>query len=297
MSAIGTKRTSLVALHMSAFGPKADIAPVLCSEDWIDHPPDSVSRCRELIAVAVSQIDGDPIVGDSLVDPALEITVAHFKKIIALQRAGRRNPMTHGKRGAILTANVLVGRSVRHRSTIGLARHRSYGRAATVDKIEQPMGNRAFCRMSAFEGKADMAIALRNVCLRPKADICPAQTVFTSPQGCPATICSYAPRHGNRSNQALDLEILRARYALYERTGRILKALAPVCAALLSVGAVVALIKIFERDVVFGTIFVTVVLVCALDFLADFFFRQIPPYSLDRHRIDVCNYLQQPLVI
>ena len=27
MSAIGTKRTSLVALHMSAFGDKADIAP------------------------------------------------------------------------------------------------------------------------------------------------------------------------------------------------------------------------------------------------------------------------------
>ena len=46
----------------------------------MDHPPDSVSRCRELIAVAVSQIDGDPIVGDGLVDPALEITVAHLKK-------------------------------------------------------------------------------------------------------------------------------------------------------------------------------------------------------------------------
>jgi hypothetical protein len=27
MSAIGTKRTSLFALHMSAFGGKADIAP------------------------------------------------------------------------------------------------------------------------------------------------------------------------------------------------------------------------------------------------------------------------------
>ena len=67
-----------------------------------------------------------------------------------------------------------------------------------------------------------------------------------------------------------DLEILRARYALYERTGRILKALAPVCAALLSVGAVVALIKIFERDVVFGTIFVTVVLVCVWIFWPTF---------------------------
>jgi hypothetical protein len=73
-----------------------------------------------------------------------------------------------------------------------------------------------------------------------------------------------------------DLEILRARYALYERTGRILKALAPVCAALLSVGAVVALIKIFERDVVFGTIFVTVVLVCVWIFW--------PTFSFDKSR-------------
>ena len=65
------------------------------------------------------------IVGDRLVDPALEITVARFKKIIALQRAGRRNPMTH-ENAEDLTANVLVGRSLRHRSTLGFARHRSY---------------------------------------------------------------------------------------------------------------------------------------------------------------------------
>ena len=102
----------------------------------MDHPPDSVSRCRELIAVAVSQIDGDPIVGDRLVDPALEITVAHFKKIIALQRAGRWNPITH-ENAEDLTANILVGRSVKHRLTIGFARHRCYGRTATVDKIVQ----------------------------------------------------------------------------------------------------------------------------------------------------------------
>ena len=55
---------------MSVFGGKADIAPVLRSEDRIDHPPDSVSHCRELIAVAVSEIDGDPIVGNRFVDPA-----------------------------------------------------------------------------------------------------------------------------------------------------------------------------------------------------------------------------------
>jgi hypothetical protein len=82
------------------------------------------------------------IVGDRLVDPALEITVARFKKIIAVQRAGRRNPMTH-ENAEDLTANVLVGRSLRHRSTLGFARHRSYGRATTMDKIAQPMGNPA----------------------------------------------------------------------------------------------------------------------------------------------------------
>jgi hypothetical protein len=104
----------------------------------MDHPPDSVSRCRELIAVAVSQIDGDPIVGDRLVDPALEITVAHFKKIIALQRAGRRNPMTH-ENAEDLTANILVGRSVKHGSTIGfrspslLWPHGNSGQDCTTD--------------------------------------------------------------------------------------------------------------------------------------------------------------------
>ena len=118
---------------------KADIALVLRSEDRIDHPRDGVSRCRELIAVAVSQIDGDPIVCDRLFDPALEITVAHFKKMIALQRASCRNPMTH-ENAEDLTAHVLVGRSVKHRSTMRFARHRSYGRTATVDKIAQPTG-------------------------------------------------------------------------------------------------------------------------------------------------------------
>src|SRR4029450_9214014 len=111
--------------------PKAHIAPVLRFEERMDHPPDSVSRCRELIAVAVSQINGDPIIGDRLVDPALEITVAHLKKIIALQRAGRRNPMTH-ENAKDLTGYILVGKSVKHKSTIGFVRHGFYGPTATV---------------------------------------------------------------------------------------------------------------------------------------------------------------------
>ena len=132
----GVNRTWLSASHPLL--TQSGHAPVLCFEEWINHLPESIARCRELIAVAVSQIDGDPIVGDCLVDPALEITVAHLEKIIALQRAGRRNPMTH-ENAEDLTAHVLVGRSVRHRSTIRFARHRSYGRRATVDKIAQPL--------------------------------------------------------------------------------------------------------------------------------------------------------------
>jgi hypothetical protein len=108
--------------------------PVLSLEDRIHRPPHSIARFRELIAVAVSQIDGDPVVGDRLVDPALEIAVAHFKKIIALQRAARRNPMSH-ENAEDLTADVHIRKSVMHGSTIGFARHRTYGRTATVDKI------------------------------------------------------------------------------------------------------------------------------------------------------------------
>ena len=81
----------------------------------MNHPSDGISRCRKLIAVAVSQIDGDPIVRDRLVDPALEITVAHIEEIVTLQCAGRRYPMTH-ENAENLTANVLVRKSVRHRS-------------------------------------------------------------------------------------------------------------------------------------------------------------------------------------
>src|SRR6476659_4150322 len=133
--------------------------PILRSEDRIDHLPSSVSRCRELIAIAVSQIDGDPIVGNRLVDPALEITVAHFKKIIALQRAGRKNPVAH-ENAEDLTANVLVGRSVRHRPTIRFARRRSYGRTATVDNIAQPRSNLAFAACPLSETKRTCHFAL-----------------------------------------------------------------------------------------------------------------------------------------
>jgi hypothetical protein len=73
-----------------------------------------------------------------------------------LQRAGRRNPMTH-ENAEDLTANILVGRSVKHRSTIGFARHRSYGRTATVDKIAQPMGNLGFGRGRTATGRIPLS--------------------------------------------------------------------------------------------------------------------------------------------
>jgi hypothetical protein len=69
--------------------------------------------------------------------------------------------MTH-ENAEDLTANIFVGRSVRHRSTIGFARHRSYGRTATVDKIAQPMGNVGFgsgsgCRsLMAIKGRENI---------------------------------------------------------------------------------------------------------------------------------------------
>jgi hypothetical protein len=47
-----------------------------------------------LVAVAVAQIDRDPVVRDRLVYPALEIAVAYIEIIIALKRAARRYPIS-----------------------------------------------------------------------------------------------------------------------------------------------------------------------------------------------------------
>ena len=60
----------------------------------VDHPPHGITRCGELIAVAVAQIDRDPVVRDRLVELALEIAVAYVEKIIALKYAARRYPKT-----------------------------------------------------------------------------------------------------------------------------------------------------------------------------------------------------------
>ena len=90
-------------------------APALRVTRGIDHPSCGIARCGELIAVTVSRIDSDPVVSNSLVDPALEITVAHIEKIVALKRAARRYPVVH-ENTEDLSANVLVGRSIRHAS-------------------------------------------------------------------------------------------------------------------------------------------------------------------------------------
>ena len=79
----------------------------------IDHLPHGITSCRKLIAVAVVPIDRDPIVRDSLVDPALEIAVTYIEKIIALKRAARRYPMAH-ENVEDLAADILIGGSVKH---------------------------------------------------------------------------------------------------------------------------------------------------------------------------------------
>ena len=74
----------------------------------MDQPPHGITRCRELIAVAVAQIDCDPVVRDRLVHPALEIAVAYVEKIVALKCAARRYTVAH-ENAENLTANFLVG--------------------------------------------------------------------------------------------------------------------------------------------------------------------------------------------
>ena len=79
----------------------------------INHLPHGITSCRELIAVAVTPIDRDPIVRDSLVDPPLEIAVTYIEKIIALKRAVRRYSMAH-ENVEDLAADILIGGSVKH---------------------------------------------------------------------------------------------------------------------------------------------------------------------------------------
>ena len=84
-----------------------------------------------------------------------------------------------------LTANVLVRRSVRHRSTIGFARHRSYGRTATVDKIVQrwatlpfaacPLGH-PVSHCKCLETYSARHVSGRRSTRRPKAQLPPRRT-------------------------------------------------------------------------------------------------------------------------
>jgi hypothetical protein len=69
----------------------------------VDHQPRGVTRCRELIAVAVTWIDPDPVVRDRLVHPALEISVAYVEEIIALKCAARWYAVAH--ENALLTSS------------------------------------------------------------------------------------------------------------------------------------------------------------------------------------------------
>ena len=79
----------------------------------VDHPPHGITLYRELIAVAVAQIDRDPVVCDRHVDPTLELAVANGAKVIALKRAARRYTVAH-KNSEDLASDYIVGGSVRH---------------------------------------------------------------------------------------------------------------------------------------------------------------------------------------
>ena len=79
----------------------------------VDHPARGIALCREVIAVAVAQIDRNPVVCYRLVDPALEIAVAHVIKIITLKHAARRYPVAY-KNAENLAADLIIGRSVEH---------------------------------------------------------------------------------------------------------------------------------------------------------------------------------------
>ena len=101
---------------MSAFDPNRLLGSYeICrlAKYWVDHPPHGITLFRELIAVAVAQIDRDPVVRDRLVEPALEIAVAHVEKMIALKYAARRYPVAH-EYAEDLAADFIIGRSVKH---------------------------------------------------------------------------------------------------------------------------------------------------------------------------------------
>jgi len=79
----------------------------------VDPSAYGVARCSELIAVAVTLIDRDPIACDRLIDSALEVAVANFEKIIALKCAAYRYSVAH-ENAKDLAADFFVGEAVRH---------------------------------------------------------------------------------------------------------------------------------------------------------------------------------------
>src|SRR5450759_918142 len=80
-----------------------------------DRPPGAMAGGRELIAVAVAPVDGDPVVRHRFVESALKIPVAHGEKIIARQHAAYRDAVAH-ENTENLAADVFVGGGVVHRN-------------------------------------------------------------------------------------------------------------------------------------------------------------------------------------
>lgn len=86
-----------------------------------DHPPCGITRCGELISVAVARVDCYPVVRDRLVESALEIAIAYIEKIIALKHAACRYPVTR-ENVEDLAADVLIGGSVKHQVQVSQRR-------------------------------------------------------------------------------------------------------------------------------------------------------------------------------
>ena len=106
----------------------------------VDHPPHGITRCGELIAVAVAQIDRDPVVRDRLVELALEIAVAY--RAGNRRRVRRKNHCAEVCRSPVsenaedLAADFIIGKSVKH------------GRLRSRDAFSNSKPQRA-CRMAA----------------------------------------------------------------------------------------------------------------------------------------------------
>jgi hypothetical protein len=76
-------------------------------------PPDRIAGRRKLISVAVAQIDRNPVIRDSGIDAALEISVADIGKIGPRKDAPGGDFVTR-ENAENLSADFFIGRAIGH---------------------------------------------------------------------------------------------------------------------------------------------------------------------------------------